>query len=98
MEGPKRTGTTQTNINEQLKAGVIEDVSRECASPMVFCTQIDEKQRFCVHYCHPKTATIPNRYQWNKRDAFLNRLKDVFLQHTAVVKDIMEFNLDCKAH
>lgn len=48
--GPKTRELEQSEINKQLKAGVIEPAISECSAPVLFAPKKDGRLRFCIEY------------------------------------------------
>ena len=74
--GPKMREHEKAEIDNMLKAGVIEPSSSEWASPIVFVPKKDGKLRFCVDYRKLNALTIRDSYPIPRMDECIDSLGD----------------------
>lgn len=81
-QGPEMRAVTQTHVEEQLRAGVIEPATSEWASPVVFAPKKDGKLRFCVDYRRLNLATVADTYPLPRLHDFIDSLGNASVFYT----------------
>lgn len=66
--GPKTSELKQFEVNEQLKAGVIESTYYEWAEPVLFALKKYGKLRICIDYWKLNQVSVKDNYPLTRMD------------------------------
>ena len=74
--GPTARETINSQVEDQLKQGVLEEAHGEWAAPVVLAPKADGSMRFCVDYRRLNALTIPDTYPLPRMDDCIDSLGD----------------------
>ena len=78
-QGLKMRDLASEEIQKMLEHGVIEPVSSEWTSPIVFVPRKTGEKRFCIDYCKLNAVTKPDAYPLPRIDDCLDSLGDAMI-------------------